>query len=76
MFSRKELQVRISKVRQSKKRKRSSNHEVATKKARAKAMENRMEPVPLVSPILIALMSISLFGITETSPKGGVKVSN
>lgn len=38
-ISRKELHVRILKVRPPKKRKRGSNHEIATEKARAKAME-------------------------------------
>lgn len=44
-------------------------------KADTEAAEERMEPAP-ASPILTASMLASLFGMTETSPKAGVEVSD
>lgn len=72
----KKLHVELSKVRPSKKRKRSSNHEVTIKKARVEAMEEWMEPASPASSILTALILASLFRITKTSPEATVEMSN
>lgn len=73
-FSRKELHVEPSKVCSSKKRKRSSSHEVATKKVGVEVMEERMEPTPC-KPYPYCSMLASLFSIIKTNLEAKMEVS-
>lgn len=73
-FSVNELHVRISKVKPSRKRKRSTSREVVIVKTRAEAIQDKMEPVTTMSHVLAALTMASLFRIAGASPKAGEEV--
>lgn len=60
-FSRQELHVKLSKVRPSRKRKRSNSYEVVNEKVGAKAIEERMESTTLLNLDFAALVMASLF---------------
>lgn len=75
-FSMRKLHVGISKVKPSRKRKRSANHEVVTMKTRTKMIEEMMKSITPMTHVLAALTMASLFKVIRVSSEAKIKVDD